>query len=70
MAKLSTSNAKIINIALIVIGIGLAAWGYKLSSGFGSQFSQAFSGSPSDQVMMFYIAGAVCAAIGLFRITR
>jgi len=70
MAKQSFINSKTANIALIVIGIGLAAWGYKLSGAFSSQVTQAFSGSPSDRVMIFYIAGAICAAIGLFRLKK
>ena len=63
-------NKKIIGIVLAVAGIGLAFWGYRLSGGFGSQVSQAFSGSPSDKVMMFYIGGAVSLAVGLFMLFK
>jgi len=57
---------KIISIVLIVAGAGLAIWGYQKSGGFSSQLSNAFTGSHSDNVMMLYIAGAVCIAAGLF----
>ena len=60
------ANKKIIGIVLAVVGAGLAFWGYRLSGGFGSQLSSAFSGSPSDKVMMFYIGGAASLAAGLF----
>ena len=70
MAKQSFINSKAVNIALIVIGIGIAAWGYKLSGQFSSQVVQTISGSPTDKVMMYYIVGAICAAIGLFRLKK
>ncbi len=57
---------KSIGIALMVVGIGLAYWGYDLSGGFESQFNQAFAGSSSDGVMIRYIAGAASFAAGLF----
>ena len=57
---------KIVGIILVVVGAGLAFWGYRMSSSIGSQLSQAFSGSPSDKVMAFYIGGAACLVVGLF----
>jgi predicted PolB exonuclease-like 3'-5' exonuclease len=36
----------------------LAFWGYRLSGGMGAA-EQAFSGSPTDKIMAFYIGGAV-----------
>ena len=64
MAK--KSNMKLISIALMVIGVGLAVWGFQMSGSFGSKLSQTFSGSPGDRVMMFYITGAVSFIIGLY----
>ncbi|HSA91225.1 MAG TPA: DUF3185 family protein [Burkholderiales bacterium] len=57
---------KIVAIVLVVLGIGLAFWGYRLSGGFGAQVSQAITGSPTDRIMAFYIGGAVSLAVGLF----
>jgi Protein of unknown function (DUF3185) len=62
----SKSNIQLISIALMVIGIGLAYWGYDMSGGLDSQLNQAFSGSSSDGVMIRYIAGAASFAAGLF----
>ena len=59
------STFKLIGIALMVAGIGLAYWGYDMSGGLDSQLNQAFSGSSSDGVMIRYIAGAASFAAGL-----
>ena len=64
MAKKPSS--KPIGIALMVIGVGLAYWGYDMSGSFDSQFSQAFSGSSSNAVLIRYIGGAASFAAGLF----
>ena len=66
MAQKSTSTMKIVSITLMVIGIGLAFWGYQTSGSVGSQFSQTFSGSPTDKVMMLYIGGAASFIVGIF----
>ena len=57
---------KIAAIVLVVLDIGLAFWGYRLSGGFGAQLSQAVTGSPTDRIMVFYIGGAVSLAVGLY----
>jgi hypothetical protein len=61
---------KIVAIVLVVLGIGLAFWGYRLSGGFGAQLSQAVTGSPTDRIMAFYIGGAVSLAVGLYLLFR
>jgi hypothetical protein len=66
MAMGSGSAMKIIGIVLVVIGIGLAIWGYQLSGSVGSQISQAVTGSDTDKVMTFYITGAVSFVVGMF----
>ena len=66
MANSSIPATKIIGIALVVIGLGLAYWGYRLSGSVGSQVTQAVTGSDSDKVMTFYISGAVSLVVGLY----
>jgi len=66
MANGSSSTMKIVGIVLLLVGAGLAFWGYRLSGGFGSQITQAVTGSPTDKIMAFYIGGAVSAVVGLF----
>jgi hypothetical protein len=63
-------SMKIGGIVLIVVGLGLAYWGYQESGSVGSSLNQAFSGSPSDNVMIKYIAGAASTAAGAFLFMR
>ena len=63
-------QTKIGGIVLIVVGLGLAYWGYEESGSVGSSLNQAFSGSPSDNVMIKYIAGAASTAAGAFLYMR
>lgn len=60
------STFKLIGIVLMVIGLGLAYWGFDMSGSFDSQLNQAFSGSNTNDVMFRYIGGAASFAAGLF----
>ena len=66
MAKNSMFDKKVISVVLMLIGIGLAYWGYQMSESITSQLSQAFSGSASDGVIIRYIGGAISFAFGLY----
>lgn len=66
MAKHSNSSLQIISLALIVIGIGLAFWGYQISGSVESQISQTLTGSHTDKVMMLFIGGAASFIVGLY----
>jgi hypothetical protein len=70
MATGSGATMKIIGIALLVIGVGLALWGYQLSGSVGSQITQAVTGSDTDKVMMLYIASAVSIFVGIIFFVR
>jgi hypothetical protein len=70
MAKGSNPLKKIIGLAFLVVGIGLAIWAYQMSGSIGSQIKEAFSGAPTDKVMMMYIGSAVCGVIGLFLLVK
>ena len=61
---------KIGGIVLIVVGLGLADWGYEESGSLGSSLNLAISGSPSVNVMLKYIGGAASFATGVFLFTR
>lgn len=56
----------LIGFALLAIGSALIYWGYSENQSFTGQIGNAFSGSPSNRVMMFYAGGAVCGVLGLF----
>jgi len=70
MAMGSKTTIKIIGIALLITGAGLALWGYQLSGSVGSQLTQAFTGSGTDKVMTLYISGAVSLVVGLFLVIK
>jgi hypothetical protein len=64
------SSKKLLGIALLAAGAGLAIWGWQKSEGLQSQLSNAFTGSPTDNVMVLYIGAVVCIAIGAFLIKK
>ncbi|MDN4503806.1 DUF3185 family protein [Alteromonadaceae bacterium BrNp21-10] len=57
---------KIISLALIVLGIGLAYWGYDIASSVQSEVTSTIIGSESDKVMQLYIGGAVSLVVGIY----
>ena len=67
---MNTSTKTLLGLVLLVIGLGLAFWGYQMSNSVGSQINELVNGSPANQVMYRYIGGAVCAAIGLFLLVK
>lgn len=66
MAKKSLSTLKLVGIVLLLVGVGLAIWGYQISGSFGSGLTRAITGSDTDKVMTLYISGAVSIVIGLY----
>ena len=70
MASGSATTLKIAGIILVVVGLGLAFWGYQISGSVGSQLTHAVTGSQSDKVMALYIGGAVGIVVGLFLLLR
>jgi H+/gluconate symporter-like permease len=66
----SSLPKKTAGIVLIVIGAGLAFWGTQKSEGLKSQLSSVVTGSHSDNVMILYIAAAVCVVLGAYFLVR
>ena len=61
---MARSNTTIVSIALMIIGTGLGIWAYLKAGSVGSKLTSAISWAPSDNVMMLYIGGAACFAVG------
>ncbi len=70
MSKSSGLPLRAIGIALLVLGAGLAFWGFQLSESVGSQLTEVVTGAETDRVMMFYIGGAVSFAVGLYLLIK
>jgi hypothetical protein len=67
---MDASTRKIVGIVLVVVAIGLAYWAYQMSGSVGSQLSEAVTGSPGDNVMLYYIGAAVSAVVGVFLLVK
>jgi hypothetical protein len=63
-------NNKAIGIVLLVIGAGLAFWGHDIAQSVQGQFTRIWSGGVPDKAMWLYVAGAACAALGLYFLAR
>lgn len=57
-------------LALMVVGVGLAYWGYQLSGSLTSQLTKTVSGMFPDEVMYRYVGGSVCWLAGIFMLYR
>lgn len=63
-------SKKHLSIILLIIGVALIAWGFQVSGEVGSQITSTISGQPTDETLIFYIAGGVVALIGLVGIVK
>lgn len=61
-------NNRYLGIALIIIGVALAIWGFNIYDSAGSQITRALSGETPIKAWAGMVAGALCVAIGLFKI--
>ena len=61
-------NNKYIGIILIIVGVALAFWGYNIYDSAGSQVSRALSGDTSIEAWAGMIGGAICVAIGIYKV--
>jgi hypothetical protein len=59
-----------VSLALVVIGGVLLFWGLQASDSIGSEFSELFTGSPTDKAVWMLIGGIVAACVGLFGSVR
>jgi len=55
---------KPIAVALVVIGLILLVMGLNASDSLSSQFSELFSGSPSDKAIWLIVAGVGALVVG------
>ena len=65
MAKSALSNKKVISIVLMLIGVGLAGWGYEESVAVSAQVHSAVTGMHLDKVIALYSVGLISFVTGL-----
>jgi hypothetical protein len=61
---------KLLSIALLVGGIILIVYGISASNSIGSDFSNLFTGSPTDKSIWLLVSGVIAAAIGAGGVLR
>ncbi len=70
MANRSPKTLKLIGVALAILGLGLEYWAYELSNSLTAQLSSMVTASDTDEVVRYYIGGAVSFIIGIYLIAR
>jgi uncharacterized membrane protein YidH (DUF202 family) len=61
-------NKKMTGIALIIIGIALAIWGYNIYDSAGSQIGRALNGNTPIEAWVGMVGGAICVAFGIIKV--
>jgi len=61
-------NNKYIGIALIITGVALAIWGFNIYDSASAQITRALSGETPVKAWAGMVVGALCVAIGIFKI--
>lgn len=59
---------KVIGIALILVGVALAVWGYNIYDSASSQISRAFSGDTPLEAWAGMVGGGLCVFVGLLKV--
>lgn len=62
----TNTTTKVISLVLMIVGIGLAVWGFKDADSTAGQVTEAVTGSYSDDTMMMLIGGAASFIVGLY----
>jgi uncharacterized membrane protein len=62
--------SKIIGLALLLVGIILAYYGYQEGESLVSTVKESITGSPTDRSIALMVAGVITAAVGAGLILR
>lgn len=60
-------DRKLIGVALLAVGVILLVLGFNEYGAFGSRLARALGSGPSNKVLMLFITGGVCTALGLMQ---
>ena len=67
---MASKVARQVGIVLLVVGIGLIAWGYKEYNATPSKLRRALRDTTTDKAMYLLIGGAACTALGAYNTFR
>lgn len=67
---MASKMARQIGIVLLVVGIGLLAWGYKEYNSTSSKLLRTLRNTATDKGMYLLIGGAACTALGAYNTFR
>ena len=59
---------KYIGVALVVVGVALAIWGYDVYDSAASQVTRAISGDAPLEAWLGMVGGAICIVIGMLKL--
>ena len=59
-----------IGIALAIIGVALAVWGYNIYDSASSQITRALSGDTPIEAWAGMVAGAICFFVGILNLRK
>lgn len=62
----ANATTKVISLVLMIVGIGLAVWGFREADSPVGEVTEAVTGSYADETMMMLIGGAVSFVVGLY----
>ena len=62
------TNNKIIGIGLLIVGAGLAFWGYDIYNSAGSKISRALSGEAPMKAYALMASGIVAIVLGVLKV--
>ena len=62
--------AKLVGLALVVVGVALLAFGYNASQSVGEQLTEGFTGRFTETTMAYLIGGGVAIVVGLVMLLK
>lgn len=62
--------SKPVSLILLVVGVVLIGWGLSAADSIGSQFSEFFTGTPTDETVWLIVGGVAAVVLGLFGLMR
>lgn len=62
----TNTTTKVISLVLMIVGIGLAVWGFREADSPVGEITEAVTGSYDDDTMMMLIGGAASFIVGLY----